>query len=96
MRPGVVHVKTRIVSAGVMTNPDLAIDMWRIGVAFFIAEVSIWLDGVWCALQSSGPVRWRSLMPPTRFIVLGKRWDRKNEQCGQCELNGFHVFLRMP
>ena len=85
MRPRVVHMITRVVFAGVVTNPDLAINVGCIGMAGFVAEVAIWLNSMRCTFNGSRSVRWRSLVPSIiRFFVLGKRRDRKNKQCGQC------------
>jgi hypothetical protein len=76
MRPGVIHVITRVVFSGIVTNPDLAINVRRIGVTGFIAVVATGVNSMRCALNGRGAVRWRSLVPATAwFIVLGKRWN---------------------
>jgi len=44
MGPGVVHMITSIIGACVMTNPNLAVDVRRIGVTILITEIAIWLN----------------------------------------------------
>ena len=76
---------TRVVFAGVVTNPDLAINVGCIGMAGFVAEVAIWLNSMRCTFNGSWSVRWRSLVPSiTRFLVLGKRWNREYKQSCKC------------
>jgi hypothetical protein len=41
-----IQVIAWIITAGVMANPYFPIHMWDIRMAFLIAVISIWLDGM--------------------------------------------------
>jgi hypothetical protein len=64
-------------------------------MAGLVAEVAVWFGRVRCAGEGPWPVRRDGWMTATA-IMLREGGKGKNEQRGQCDLNGFHNFLRMP
>jgi hypothetical protein len=55
-----VEVVVRIVAAGVVADPLLAIDVWGVGVAGGVGEVAMVFGWVWSATEGLGAVgrRW--------------------------------------
>jgi hypothetical protein len=74
-----VEVIPRVIPAGVVANPGLAIDVGRVRVAFLVAEIAIGLNGMGIdagCRTASGDRR-----VSTTAGALGECGDRNNKQC---------------
>jgi hypothetical protein len=91
MRKGLVQMVVRVAAAGVVTNPLIPVHVWDIGMARLVAVVTLRIGRMgracvrlWSALGNrlvGSTACGAGLVSPA--VLLGKRWNRKNEQSGQ-------------
>jgi hypothetical protein len=104
MLKAVVQMVGCVGAAGVVTNPDLAINVRDVGVAVLVAVVALGVGSLGRAFVSRRPARRNRLMrlstgrtgAPFPFVMLCKRWKGEHEQSYKGYLTGFHDQLLMP
>jgi hypothetical protein len=94
-----VHVIARIVGAGVVAHPSLAvIDVRSIGMTGLIRIVAMRIGRLRCAMKGRGPALGRLRMVAAqmlRVLMLRDRRHREGEQSCECNVKEFHRYLLM-